>query len=453
VTSVAVVPSKPAGASPWLVAALAGVAVVCGAIGVALDALPVTLAQTLVGGAGLIAVLGVALWRYKWAVTLAFLLLGVQISDPAPIDFVLLVVIAVAFVTGRIDLRSVPIWVVVTLGAFIALGMLSSMEATKPGRAAYFLAITAYLSAFGLWVASYVTTTDRARTVLSCLIAVGTISAFLGSLTLFVPVPIFESMTDGFRAVGLFDDANIYGPFVVAISLLLLQELLEPRLLRWGRPTLGLLLVIVTIGGFLSYSRAAWLNWTVGVTVLLAVLPLRRGGTTRALVLILIVLTGIGATAATVVLTGSTNFVQERARFQTYDTDRFHAQKLGIEFAESKPLGIGPGQFEVLSPVSAHSTYVRAAAEQGILGFMLVLTLLVGTLLVAVMNVVMGRDTAGIGSLGLLAIWCGTLANSVFIDTLHWRHVFVFAGLIWSGSLVAPAISQASSSAGVRRPM
>jgi hypothetical protein len=45
------------------------------------------------------------------------------------------------------------------------------------------------------------------------------------------------------------------------------------------------------------------------------------------------------------------------------------------------------------------------------------------------------------------------LANSVFIDTLHWRHIFVFAGLIWAGSLAAPAVSQASSNAGVRRPM
>ena len=120
--------------------------------------------------------------------------------------------------------------------------------------------------------------------------------------------------------------------------------------------------------------------------------------------------------------------MQERARFQSYDNDRFGAQKLGIEFAESKPLGIGPGQFEVLSPVSAHSTYIRAGAEQGLLGFLVVVVLLGGTLLVAANNVIMGRDTAGIGSIGLLAIWCGTLANSVFIDTLHWRHVFVFAG-------------------------
>ena len=55
---------------------------------------------------------------------------------------------------------------------------------------------------------------------------------------------------------------------------------------------------------------------------------------------------------------------------------------------------------------------------------------------------VLGRDTYGIGSAALLAAWCGLLANSVFIDTLHWRHLWLVAGLIWA--------AQVSSSAGTR---
>ena len=143
-------------------------------------------------------------------------------------------------------------------------------------------------------------------------------------------------------------------------------------MLRWRRPTIATAFALITIGVFLSYSRAAWLNWVVGIVVLMAVLPLRRGGTGRALVMILVVLSGVGATAATVVLTGQTDFVQERAHFQTYDNERFGAQELGLELAESKPIGIGPGQFERASPVSAHSTYIRSGAEQGVLGFFVI---------------------------------------------------------------------------------
>ncbi len=453
-TSLAVVPSKPTGVAPWIAGGILATAVLIGAFALALDATKLTMLQVVAAGFGLLIVLGIALWRYKWAVSLAFLLLGFQIVDPAPVDLVLVIVIAVAFVTGRLALQSVPTWVVLTMGAFIAMGMLSTTEALKVGRAAFFLSITVYLCAFGLWVCAYVTTEERARTILTAMIVVAVISAIGGSLTLFMNVPVFNTIADGQRAEGLFDDPNIYGPFLVAISLLLLQELIEPRLLkRWGRPLIALLTAIVTIGWFLSYSRAAWLNYAVALAVLLVLLPLRRGGATRALVLLLVVIAGAGTTVTTVVLTGQSTFVQERAKKQSYDTDRFGAQRLGIEVAETRPLGIGPGQFEVVSPVSAHSTYIRAGAEQGFIGFVLVLVLFVGTLLVAINNVLWGKDTAGIGSLGLLAIWCGTLANSVFIDTLHWRHLFIFAGLIWSGSLAAPAISQASSRAGVRNPM
>jgi hypothetical protein len=31
----------------------------------------------------------------------------------------------------------------------------------------------------------------------------------------------------------------------------------------------------------------------------------------------------------------------------------------------------------------------------------------------------------------LLGAWCGLLANSAFVDTLHWRHLWFVAALIW----------------------
>ena len=51
--------------------------------------------------------------------------------------------------------------------------------------------------------------------------------------------------------------------------------------------------------------------------------------------------------------------------FQSYDTERFGAQALGLRLAEENPIGIGPGQFELVAPLSAHSTYVRALGRGG----------------------------------------------------------------------------------------
>ncbi len=99
--------------------------------------------------------------------------------------------------------------------------------------------------------------------------------------------------------------------------------------------------------------------------------------------------------------------------------------------------GIGPGQFEVLTPVVSHNTYVRTLGEQGVLGLFTFVSLMFATLVVAGRNAVAGRDTYGIGSAPLLGAWTGLAVESFFVDTLHWRHLWVVAGLIWAGSTVA----------------
>jgi hypothetical protein len=56
------------------------------------------------------------------------------------------------------------------------------------------------------------------------------------------------------------------------------------------------------------------------------------------------------------------------------------------------------------------------------------------TLYWAAGNVLRGSGTGYIGSAALLAAWCGVLANSFFIDTVHWRHLWLLAGLIWAAT-------------------
>ena len=57
------------------------------------------------------------------------------------------------------------------------------------------------------------------------------------------------------------------------------------------------------------------------------------------------------------------------------------------------------------------------------------------TLLLAMRNVVRGIDTYGLGSAALLGSWLGLVANSLFVDTLHWRHFWLVAALIWAGAM------------------
>jgi O-antigen ligase len=425
---------------------LAAAAVAGAGLAIALRANDIPGWAVLAGGMCLLGMLALAVARYDAAVAVALALFAIVRVEPAPSDAAFAVIILVAVVTGRMNLRTTPAGPAIGVAVFVALNLVACMEAVDPGRAAKFMSITVYLCAFALWVPSWVTSRAHARTLVRVYVGIAVISAALGSLALFVAIPGHDVLTQytGTRARAFFKDTNVFGPFLVPAALIVMHELLEPRLLRSRRIVKLVLLAVLVAGVLFSYSRAAWLNIVVGVVVMGGVLALRRGGGRRALVFLAVLALAAVTVVVSIRVTGQLDFLQERARFQTYDNQRFGAQAGGIALAQNHPIGIGPGQFELVEPISAHSTYVRALAEQGVLGFVVLVALLYGTLLMALRNVVIGRDTQGIASAALLAAWCGMLANSVFVDTLHWRHLWLVAGLIWAAG------AQASSSAGTR---
>jgi O-antigen ligase len=398
---------------------------------------PLPLPVLVAVGLGLLGTLFLALARYHAAVAVGVLLLAAVRLEPAPADIVFAVAIATAFATGRFGLERVPLSVTLLVSLFLALNLLAAVEVIDAGRAVQFFAITLYLGIFGVWLTGYVRSVRRARLVLVAYLVGAVASAALACLALFAPLPGKEAFVDGPRAQGLFKDPNVFGPFLVPAALLLMEETVRPRLLRLRLATKLLFLGTLTAGVLFSFSRAAWLNLAVGTTVLLVVLALRRGGGRRVMTLFVVLLLSAAALFAVVSATSSAGFLRERAAFQVYDAQRFGAQVSGIDLASQYPLGIGPGQFERVSELSAHNTYVRALAEEGVLGMLVLLGLMLATLWFAARNAVSGRDTYGLGSAALLGAWCGLLANSMFIDTLHWRHLWLLAALIWAGAALS----------------
>jgi hypothetical protein len=355
--------------------------------------------------------------------------------EPAPTDAVFAVLIAIAAATGRLGLSRVPRSVLVLLGALLALNLASAMAAVNLGAAVRFLGITLYVITLGVWLTGYVNSPAQGRLVAAAYIASAVGSALFGSLSLVATFPGSDLMSaGGLRARGLFEDPNVFGPFLVPATLLLIAERARPRLFA-PRPALTTtLLVVLVVGVVLSYSRAAWINLAVGVCVLAFILAKGRGGLRRALAVAVAVAIAGSATIAVVETTGSGTFFEERAQVQSYDTERFDAQQAGVDLGFARPLGIGPGQFEILEPVAAHSLYVRVLSEQGLPGIAVLLALLATTLMLAARNLSLG-DTYGVSSAALLAAWCGILVNSLVVDTLHWRHLWVLAALIWVGAM------------------
>jgi hypothetical protein len=398
---------------------------------------------TLLAGVGLTAVLLLAIARYDVAVALGFLLLGIVVVEPAPADLVFTVVIVVAAVTGRFQAARVQVGVALTLAAFVAVNALSVVDAVDPDRAAFFISVTLYLVVFGLWLSGYVDSSRRAKLVVVTYVWTALASAALGILALLTELPGQELLNlRSDRATALFQDPNVFGPFMAPAALIMLEETLQPRLLRLRRSLKLVVLSVLAFGVLFSFSRGAWLGFAVSVLVFVGVYALRRERAARMAVIALVVVL-IGALAGGVLaVTGWSDFLQERARAQTYDAQRFDAQASGLDLALTHPVGIGPGQFEPVVQYAAHSTYIRVFSEQGALGLLAFMILALITLWLGARNVALGKSTYGIGSAALLAAWCGLLVNSLFVDTLHWRHLWVVGALIWAGSL-RPVTSQA----------
>jgi O-antigen ligase len=374
--------------------------------------------------------------RYERLVALGFLLLGVVRVEPAPSD-ALLAVAAAAWIGGRgFDLRRVPPAMLGALIALLALTLISATQAVDLGTGMRYLGITLSMFVLAIWLTTWATTPRRVRVVVGAYLAGAAVSALIAILAVLgAPVPGRSALIgEGVRAQGLFKDPNVFGAFLVPAALIVLEELVRPRLFRLRGWAGGSLLGLLALGIVFAYSRAAWLDLALGLVVMLGVMAGRADAGPRVAVVLGLVL-AVGAVAGTAVgVSGSASLLQERAHAQQYDTERFAAQRSGIRLAETHPLGIGPGQFEVLEPISSHSIYVRVLSEQGVLGLAVLLALLGGTLVLAARNALLGRDACGVGSAALLGSWCGLLANSAFIDTLHWRHLWLVAALVWIAS-------------------
>jgi O-antigen ligase len=402
-------------------------------LGLVLSHYPPTVELVVPAGLALLAVLALALARQEAAMALGFALLGVVLIEPAPADLVFFVVIAAALVTGGLRGQRVSAAAVGIVGVFLALNLVSAVEVVDYERALTFFATTAYVAVLALWLAGWVSNRRRAKVAAGGYVVAAVLSASLGLAALFLPLPGSGLMVFEDRVQALFKDPNVFGPFLVPAALILVEETLTPRLFGFHRFWKGLLLVLLMLGLIFSASRGAWVNVALGVGVLLVVMALRRGGGRKVLLALVLALVAGVLVAGAVSLSGSGDFLSDRARVQSYDADRFGAQAAGLEPAQRYPFGVGPGQFELVAPISAHSTYVRVFAEQGLPGILAFVTLFVFTLGAALGNAVAGRDTYGIGSAALLGAWCGLLLNSFVIDTLHWRHMWVVAALIWAG--------------------
>ena len=369
---------------------------------------------------------------------------------------------------GRQALR-VPLAIPASL---VAVGsMVASFWAASLGQAALTLAQDVYLFAWFLVVANLVRTRQDLRAVRIAWVGVA-VAVALVALGQHV---LHNGLSPGslFGSRGVRPAATLYNPNMTAdylmtsvfVALSLAAEV--PRLpLALGTGVLGLgLLATKSNGGMIAFA-AGFLVWIV---IAIATGPAHRRGGFLAAGALVASLAGVGLWLNTEWGVGDGTLASLKnqtfvGRMEKSSKSRFRIwDQLEQAYARS-PLGIGPGNSGSLTvgianrerPDSyrskeAHSDYLGYTIERGPLGILGLLAFTVATFLHVASYWRHSRRGSGatprrIGfwTASMAAVLAASAVHSMVVEKLHFRHFWLFIGLVCGSALMASERSAAA---------
>lgn len=370
---------------------------------------------------------------------------GLVLFEPSPYELSFLIVLPLAFVAGMGLYRSTFGLLAILIG-FTPFALIACFQVrfNPISDALIFSIVTIFLLLTAYFVANYVAedTERRMRLVMRAYTAVALLSAIIGTLAYLRLMPSADVFLRYGRAKALFNDPNVYGPFLVLPAMYVLQRLL----LAPGRSAIiaGGIYMVLFVGVFVSFSRAAWGHFALSSLIVL-VLCFWLEAAARDKVRIMI-MSLLGAAMLVVALAGLLSIPQvaslfeERAASQNYDsgeTGRFGRQGYAFELALDHPLGIGPHEFRNLRIIEEpHNVYVTVLHVYGWGGGAFYYLLVILTLWRGIAALTRPSPYR-LMMIPLVATFAMLVGESVIIDTDHWRHYFLLVGLIWG---VATAI-------------
>ena len=363
-------------------------------------------------------------------VSVLMLLSSVVIIEPAPYELILTGLILLALIGFRITFTPSLTVPSALLALFTFANLISMYFAQDIVRGVRYFVITAYLAVswyFFAWMLGKfrmngmsVIFTGYALTAL--------FSATIGILGFFQLVPFSELLLKYGRITGFFKDPNVFGPFLVPVSMLALFKIKASE--GKGKVFWMTTFLITSFGVLLSMSRAAWANYAMTLVLSLAMPNSLKLKHKLLLVVAVVIMVLIGGLYLMNDPTLST-LLAARMSLQSYGAHRFGTQLTALETAMEHPLGAGPGQADVIFWMSTHSLYMRILVENGwfaLVAFLcFVLTSIGRAFWIALRSAPQNKLYFTI----CFAALVGLMLNSFVIDSLHWRHFWLLLALPW----------------------
>lgn len=373
---------------------------------------------------------------------------GFILFEPSFYEFLFLVTLCMGL-AARMRLFSSTAPLLLLIMPFSVFGLIAAFQVryTPLTDAIIFVLVTIYLLFTVFFIANFVAEAPRQRmaVVRRAYVAVAVVSAAIGILAYLKVLPNAELFLRYDRAKAMFKDPNVYGPFLILPAMWVLRDVFFHR----QRQLLnGAIVLLLMIGVFVSFSRAAWGHFAFSGLLVFALcfwLEARAREKVRMLTIAL-----VGGLVVVIAFAGLLSipeigslFEQRASATQAYDTGstgRFGRQGYAFDLALTHPWGLGPTEFPHLRiQEQPHNTYVTVLHAYGWGGGLCYYVLAILTLRRGLQG--LKDPTRRALLIPVIAVYIPLVLQSAIIDTDHWRHYFLVMGLIWgiTANTVDPA--------------
>ncbi|MBO6891040.1 MAG: O-antigen ligase family protein [Roseibium sp.] len=370
------------------------------------------------------------------ALWLAAFLSGFVIEEPAPYELYM-AVLSVVWLACGLKLRREFGPLIICMMLYTAGGIASIPMAQEMGDAIMYIAVSGFLAITSIFYAAILADDpNRIRIIQNGYIVSAIFVATIGIAGYFHLFPGAAYFTLYDRARGTFQDPNVFGPFLVLPTVLLIHRLLRGPVFRNLHVVAGLAILLLAI--FLSFSRGAWGVLFAAVLLVYFLSLVTERNSRRRARLVFLGVAGVLAVfallAAALSIDTVSQMFEQRARLvQEYDgarLGRFARYALGFQLVMEHPLGIGALEFNKYFPEDEHNVYLKGFTTYGWLGGTVYIIMAIWTLCALVPLLFKARPWTGFTQC-VFAVFVAHLILSVIIDTDHWRHMYMLYGLSW----------------------
>ena len=364
---------------------------------------------------------------------------SVVFIEPAPTDLLTLASLALFFLLGLRVPHGVGLPALL-LGIFLACNVIAAAFATEPLATIRFMSVRFYMAASCLLFTCLIY--QNAKRVLPVLwsgyIFAALIAVVFGVVAFYGVMDVGYEMMENDRVRAFFKDPNVYGPFLVPVALYSIARL---EVATKGQVALYLaILIACAIAILLAFSRGAYINFVTSFIIYLVVrLTTQRNQVLRSRMLRLtavMLLGGIVAVGGLATTDKVQNMLKVRMKVvQYYDMGEGGRLTRQLEIVKGiavQPIGIGPGESEkdYYFGQAPHNLYLHTMIESGWIGGIAFLSFLFATIFRSARYI---RRSVNIDGtyIAVLAALLGILAQSLFIDSTHWRHMYLLIAMLW----------------------